>query len=100
MKKKQLSIYSLALASLLVLPLGSLTSCSDKEDTDVFADDVADSYSGRFASQRWFAGHHHYFEHGMGSLSQCNMGESECNEWCGKQYAYCDFGRQYHHFTP
>ena len=37
MKKKQLSIYSLALASLLVLPLGSLTSCSDKEETDVFA---------------------------------------------------------------
>ena len=30
MKKKQLSIYSLALASLLLLPLGSLTSCSDK----------------------------------------------------------------------
>ena len=60
MKKKQLSIYSLALASLLVLPLGSLTSCS---------------------------------EHGMGSLSQCNVGESECNKWCGKQYAYCDFGR-------
>lgn len=37
MKKKQLSIYSLALASLLLLPLGSLTSCSDKEETDVFA---------------------------------------------------------------
>ena len=37
MKKKQLSIYSRALASLLVLPLGSLTSCSDKEETDVFA---------------------------------------------------------------
>lgn len=37
MKKKQLSIYSLALASLLVLPLGSLTSCSDKEETGVFA---------------------------------------------------------------
>ena len=37
MKKKQLSIYSLALTSLLVLPLGSLTSCSDKEETDVFA---------------------------------------------------------------
>lgn len=37
MKKKQLSIYSLAMASLLVLPLGSLTSCSDKEETDVFA---------------------------------------------------------------
>ena len=37
MKKKQLSIYSLALASLLVLSLGSLTSCSDKEETDVFA---------------------------------------------------------------
>lgn len=37
MKKKQLSIYSLALASLLVLPLGSLASCSDKEETDVFA---------------------------------------------------------------
>ena len=37
MKKKQLSIYSLALASLLILPLGSLTSCSDKEETDVFA---------------------------------------------------------------
>ena len=37
MKKKQLSIYGLALASLLVLPLGSLTSCSDKEETDVFA---------------------------------------------------------------
>lgn len=37
MKKKQLSIHSLALASLLVLPLGSLTSCSDKEETDVFA---------------------------------------------------------------
>lgn len=37
MKKKQLSIYSLALANLLVLPLGSLTSCSDKEETDVFA---------------------------------------------------------------
>lgn len=37
MKKKQLSIYSLALASLMVLPLGSLTSCSDKEETDVFA---------------------------------------------------------------
>lgn len=37
MKKKQLSIYSLALASLLVLPLGSFTSCSDKEETDVFA---------------------------------------------------------------
>ena len=37
MKKKQLSIYSLALASLRVLPLGSLTSCSDKEETDVFA---------------------------------------------------------------
>ena len=37
MKKKQLSIYSLALASLLDLPLGSLTSCSDKEETDVFA---------------------------------------------------------------
>lgn len=37
MKKKQLLIYSLALASLLVLPLGSLTSCSDKEETDVFA---------------------------------------------------------------
>ena len=39
MKKKQLSIYSLALASLLVLPLGSLTSCSDKEETDVLASD-------------------------------------------------------------
>ncbi len=37
MKKKQLSIYSLVLASLLLLPLGSLTSCSDKEETDVFA---------------------------------------------------------------
>lgn len=37
MKKKQLSIYSLAMASLLLLPLGSLTSCSDKEETDVFA---------------------------------------------------------------
>lgn len=37
MKKKQLSIYSLALASLLLLPLGSLISCSDKEETDVFA---------------------------------------------------------------
>ena len=37
MKKKKLSIYSLALASLLLLPLGSLTSCSDKEETDVFA---------------------------------------------------------------
>ena len=37
MKKKKLSIYSLALASLLVLSLGSLTSCSDKEETGVFA---------------------------------------------------------------
>lgn len=37
MKKKKLSIYSLALASLLVLSLGSLTSCSDKEETGVYA---------------------------------------------------------------
>lgn len=37
MKKKQHNIYRLAAATLLILPLGILSSCSDKEETDVFA---------------------------------------------------------------
>lgn len=37
MKKKQHNIYRLAAVTLLFLPLGILSSCSDKEETDVFA---------------------------------------------------------------